>query len=166
MVPNKKTQFSTQLSYDDYHARQIILLNSILNVLKRSYEIVTHKQSLILEARWDELYEISKTQQEVGVAFNGILQELNAFEQANVAYKERVDANVSSLKHMIKSLIMNYKEIESINIKLLNDNMYVARQKVEKVFNLKPEKPSYDRELKDQNKKIWSYGPVVLDRFV
>jgi predicted chitinase len=60
---------------------------------------------------------------------------------------------------------MEYKEIEALNFKMLKDNLFVTKQKLEKIFNQKPIKDTYTKELKKEE-DIWNNTPVVFDRLI
>ncbi len=150
MVPNKKDSK--------------VLLNALLEVLNRMKTIVKEKQLMIINAKWSELNTLSEEQQTVSSALNELLSRMT-YNRAKGINRDDCDSDISEMKLRIKQLIMSYKEVESVNIKLLNDVMFATKQKVEKIYNLKPDSPTYTKEANISSKEVWREGPVMLDRF-
>ncbi|MCK4796075.1 MAG: hypothetical protein KAT05_01770, partial [Spirochaetes bacterium] len=65
----------------------------------------------------------------------------------------------------LRDKIREYNEKEELNTKLLNDVLFIAKQKVEKFFNSYIKKATYSRKTINES-NLWNDNPIMLDKFV
>ena len=136
-------------------------LKTLVNIFEKLRIIAKNKQKTILEQKWEELYSISEEQKEANLYFDKTMKFLeidNSQDKNNGNESEKI-------KKEIKDIMMNYKEIENTNLRLLNDSFFFAKQKVEKIFNKKLNNDTYNKDLK-MVKDLWDNSPIILDRFI
>ncbi|HQB62295.1 MAG TPA: hypothetical protein PK899_11645, partial [Spirochaetota bacterium] len=73
------------------------------------------------------------------------------------------NSDIQTLKREIKELIAGYKEVENTNARLINDNLFVVKQKFEKLYNKKGRKETYEKDL-NKNSMIFDNRSIVLNR--
>lgn len=141
--------------------RYISNLKTLLCIFEKLKAIAENKQKTILEQKWDELYSISEEQKEINSYFDKTMK----FLELDKEMLESNNKEIAKVKNEIKNIMMNYKEIENTNLRLMNDSFYFAKQKVEKIFNKKLNNETYNKELK-MVKDLWDKTPIILDRFI
>ncbi|OHD25868.1 MAG: hypothetical protein A2Y34_15315 [Spirochaetes bacterium GWC1_27_15] len=135
-------------------------LKIILNIFEKLKIIAEDKQKNILSQKWDEVYIISEEHQKINQDFDKIMKDFGDFK-TSVAIN---DTEIKNLKSQLKERVMEYKEMENLNIKLLNDALFFAKQKVEKIFNKKG-KDTYTKDLK-KTTALWEDTAIIFDKFI
>jgi hypothetical protein len=139
-------------------------LKTLVNIFDKLLVIASEKQGLILSLSWDELYAKSSEQQELNRFFDVTMKSYgNKFlSEDNLAIQ---DKEIASLKNELKLKIMEYKDIENLNFRLLKDAFFVAKNKVEKIFNKKVTNDTYTKDLK-KTQELWDSTPIVFNRMI
>ena len=149
------------MAKENFQLKYLSNLKTLLNIFVKLRLIAKNKQKIILEQKWEELYSISEEQKEANLYFDKTMKFLeidNSQDKNNGNESEKI-------KKEIKDIMMNYKEIENTNLRLLNDSFFFAKQKVEKIFNKKLNNDTYNKDLK-MVKDLWDNSPIILDRFI
>ena len=128
----------------------IIKLKSILlsfaTILEKLLAISVNKQQAILEQNWNEVFLLTNDQEEVATFINEKDAELM---QMLHTVGKNPDDKLDELKFKIRELIACYRETESLNAKMMSDNMFAVKQKFEKLYNLK-NNDVYTKDMKKQ----------------
>ena len=142
---------------DNYN--QINNLKNVITIFEKLNSIANEKREKILSSDWDCVHKISVEHQAVNEEFDKLMKKI---ELKNT----KTDNNeVENLKQKIKTIIMDYKETETLNLKLLNDNMFTAKQKLEKIYNVLPADLTYSKNLKKKN-ELWDGRPLVFNGLI
>jgi len=140
----------------------ISTLKTIKNILSELFSLCKKKQESILEQDWRLLLEISERQQSINNDFDIILNKLLNFTHFN---NEKEANEVLKIKNSIKEKINEYKELETLNKKLLKDAFYAAKQKAEKFFDSAYLDDTYTKDFK-KDVTIWGNNPIMLDKTI
>ena len=135
-------------------------LTTLINIFKELSIISTKIQRNILKQNWQNLYKLAAKQEQLNLYFYKTISNLDTND--NNSFKR--DTEIINLKNILKEKIKEYKETENINAKLLRDSLFIAKQKVEKFYNLNSEKETYSKEMK-KDTNLWNNKPVMLDSF-
>ena len=132
----------------------IIRLKSILlsfaTILEKLLEISVKKQQAILEQNWSEVFLLTNEQQDVAKFINEKDAEL---VQVMSMVGSQQDDKLDDLKSRIRELIGCYKETESLNAKMMDDNMFAVKQKFEQLYNVR-EDNVYTKDMKKQKSEF------------
>ena len=148
MVPEKLS--------DQNYKSIIESLNQILYQLKQSS---LEKQNVILKQDWTRLRALSEEQDEL-LSFLDVKQ-----KKLSLYDDQRNNGSLKDIHLTIKKSIDDYREIEADNIRMLNDTLFVAKQKVEKIFRKQSGQKTYSKDLKKES-NLWNNNPAVLDKFI
>ena len=138
------------------------ILVSLLCIFEKLIEITKEKQKSILNQDWNNVFLLANEQAEVVDFFNKKDRELKEFSSF---LKKIDDKDINNLKQKLKEYVKNYKETENLNSQLLNDHLFTAKQKLEKLFNIKVKNNTYTRDKKKSN-ELWDNNSVVLNKIV
>lgn len=142
----------------------IILLKTFSNILNHLKSTSIDKQKSILDQDWDTLASIVQKQEQLKKYIEEnqrALDELSSNDSSLVKLLQG-EPECKTLTKVLQATLEEYREIEKINVKLLNDALYCAKQKVTRLFKLKP-KSTYSKSL-NKDVALWSENPVLLDR--
>lgn len=143
-------------SEDDLYTRSNI--DTLINVFNELIKLSEKKQQVILESNWEELGALSKQQQEA----SGFLDSaINALQKTAGCIDRTVMAKRSDLRKMIEI----YSDQESLNARLLDDQLYIARKKVEHYLDKPANKTTYTAN--HHKATIFTHDrPIILNEFV
>jgi hypothetical protein len=139
------------------------VLKTLLNIFNELKIISIEKKKNIMEQNWELLYMNSGEHQKINQHFDELMKSIS--QNSDFKAEISVDPELRELKKQIRQKLMEYKEIESLNFKMLKDNLFVTKQKLEKIFNQKPIKDTYTKELKKEE-EIWNNSPVIFNRLI
>ena len=146
---------------EDYSIQLKSILLSFINIFEKLLEVSVKKQQAIVEQKWNEVFLLTNEQEEIAEFINKKDGELQKVLKTANAMK---NSGFDMLKSKIRELIGCYKEVENLNTKLLNDNLFVVKQKFEKIYNIRNDKEPYSKDLK-KNKNVIENRSLVLNRF-
>lgn len=138
------------------------ILVSLLCIFEKLIEITREKQTFILNQDWNNVFMLSNEQSDV---INFLNKKDNELKQFSSFLKNIEDKEINNLKQKLKEYVKEYKEIESLNVQLLNDHLFTAKQKLENLFNIKSKNDTYTREMKKVS-DLWDNNSVVLNKIV
>jgi len=138
-------------------------LKTLINIFDKLLFVSTEKQKAIIEQKWDDLNLLSNENQKLN----------NIFDETMMVYQNKFDLSnnfdddleIQLQKKVLKEAVLKYKEVESFNFKLLKDAFFLAKLKVEKIFNKKVGNDTYNRDLK-VSQELWDNSPCVLDKII
>lgn len=166
MVPEKDNSFSEQL----------ILYDSLLNIFQRVYLLAQEKREAIAEQMWGKLTAITTEQNELRELLSDVERKLEQFciNDKKINRNKEVNADkvieelIREKKRLIKEKILAYKEVESVNVMLLKDSLYLAKIKASKLFQNMPFNGNTYSDQKQGHKKekVGSAAPVIFDRMI
>lgn len=141
-----------------------ILLKTFLNILNHLKTTSIEKQKSILDQDWDKLSEIAQKQEQLKQYIEENQRALDDLSSKDSQLFKAIKSEPENkaLSTALQNTLNEYREIEKTNVKLLNDALYCARQKVTRLFKLKP-KCTYSKSL-NQDVALWSENPVLLDK--
>jgi hypothetical protein len=141
------------------------VLKTLNNIFEELLKIAKDMQKSILSQNWDRIYDLSRKQEELNLYFNNslITMEHNDPKKYSNDLTKDEQIEISLLRSRLKTKISKYKDIELINAKLLNDNLFVAKHKVDNIFNTGNKKDTYNKEMKKES-ELWEDKPVMLSK--
>ncbi len=152
---------AVNLSIDQTIQLKSILL-SLLCIFEKLIEITNEKQKFILNQDWNNVFLLANEQREVVNFLNQKDKELREFSN----FLKRVDdKNINEMKQKLKEYVKEYKNKENLNAQLLSDHLFTAKQKLEKLFNIKVKNDTYTRDMKKVN-DMWDNSSIVLNKIV
>jgi len=111
---------------------------------------------------WNNVFYLANEQAEIVEFLNKKDNELKEFYGV---LKKIEDKDIINLKKKLKEMVEEYKQMEYTNSQLLNDHLFTAKQKLEKLFNIKGNNDTYTREMK-KTSNIWENSSVVLNKVI
>ncbi len=141
------------------------ILKTLLNLLRELLILCSRKQKCILNQNWDDLTEIAEKQAEINKNFDVELTKILKYNLNNISDRENLkqDNEIKTMRKELKLKISQYKETELLNKKLLKDAFFIAKQKVDKIFNNNTNGETY---TKNSPRDIWGDKPVMLDKLI
>ncbi|MBP7554181.1 MAG: hypothetical protein KA885_12215, partial [Spirochaetes bacterium] len=136
------------------------ILASFLVILKKLTLLSVRKQEAILKQNWNDVFIIANEMEEIADFVNKKDGELVNIIKITDIFS---NSDIQAVKKEIKELIIGYKEVENTNARLLNDNLFVVKQKFEKLYNKKGRKDTYEKDLNKKN-MIFDNRSIVLNR--
>lgn len=136
------------------------ILASFMLILKKLTLLSVKKQEAILKQNWNDVFIIANEMEEIADFVNKKDGELVNIIKITDMF---TNSDIQALKKEIKELIIGYKEVENTNARLLNDNLFVVKQKFEKLYNKKGRKETYEKDLNKKN-MIFDNRSIVLNR--
>ena len=128
-------------------------ITTLINIINKYLDLAYIKQKIILDQDFTKLNKISIEQKEISIIFDNAIKEVSN-NKINNPDKEK-----------IKKLLNEYRDIEKINTKMLNDSLFAAKHKAEKLFNLTNFNDTYKMNEKKVS-KLWNDAPFVLNEFI
>ena len=153
----RMVQKSTFQNIDIFFKSELDTLNNILSQL---ISIAFDMQQNILKQKWNKVFELAESQKEVNCFFDEAIKDIKTNFQNN----KNKNNEITKIKDELINKIARYKELEFINAKLLDDSLYTAKQKINKIFKAE-EKRTYSKNIKKES-NLWSNSPIILDSFV
>lgn len=138
------------------------ILVSLLCIFEKLIELTKEKQKSILNMDWNNVFLIANEQAEIVNFLNKKDKELKEFYSV---LKKIEDKDIVSIKQKLKEYVEQYKQMENTNSQLLSDHLFTAKQKLEKLFNIKINNDTYTRDMKKIN-NIWENSAVVLNKVI
>jgi hypothetical protein len=130
-------------------------LSSLLNLINNYNEVAEEMQNSIKNQEWQKVYSLAYEQNTLNTALTGIINNIDKVETSE-------NEEITTLKNSIKTEIKKFKEIQAVNSRLIQDNLYAAKLKTKKVFK-NSESESYDKDLKI-NGNFWKNKPLILNK--
>ena len=147
-----------QIKTEESVIRLKSILLSFATILDKLLAISVNKQNAILEQNWNEVFLLTNEQQDVAKFINDKDTEL--VQVLNMVGMQQ-DSKLDDLKSRIRELIACYKETESLNAKMMDDNMFIVKQKFEQLYNVK-EDNLYTKDMKKQ-KSDFGRKPMLIN---
>ncbi|MBP5706991.1 MAG: hypothetical protein J6W76_06870 [Spirochaetales bacterium] len=139
-----------QIKTEESVIRLKSILLSFATILDKLLAISINKQNAILEQNWSEVFLLTNEQQDVAKFINEKDAEL---VQVMSMVGSQQDDKLDDLKSRIRELIGCYKETESLNAKMMDDNMFAVKQKFEQLYNVR-EDNVYTKDMKKQKSEF------------
>lgn len=132
-----------------------VQLKILLNQFVHMKNLAKEKQQCIIENDWSKLADIVHEQ-------NTLKKDIENCGKNSLSAKTNDE---DEMRRNIKKEINAYKEIETINVRLLKDALYLAKLKASKLFNLPLEEETYTADSA-LNATLLQNRPLVMDSFV
>ncbi len=139
-----------QIKTEESVIRLKSILLSFATILDKLLAISINKQNVILEQNWSEVFLLTNEQQDVAKFINEKDADL---VQVMSMVGSQQDDKLDDLKSRIRELIGCYKETESLNAKMMDDNMFAVKQKFEQLYNVR-EDNVYTKDMKKQKSEF------------
>ena len=133
-----------QIKTEESVIRLKSILLSFATILDKLLAISINKQNAILEQNWSEVFLLTNEQQDVAKFINEKDADL---VQVMSMVGSQQDDKLDDLKSRIRELIGCYKETESLNAKMMDDNMF------EQLYNVR-EDNVYTKDMKKQKSEF------------
>ncbi|HBD96180.1 MAG: hypothetical protein A2015_07145 [Spirochaetes bacterium GWF1_31_7] len=150
MVPDNTTLFTINASYQ-----------SLVTLFEKMNDITSEKKDTIISGDWGKLTEIVSSQNELKIHL-----EKEEHTIASLGGNSISDQKISIQKNRIKQLIKQYREAETINIRLLKDSLYLAKLKANKIFKIPFDDETYSPVHTKKNEAIGRSGPIMFDQLI
>ncbi|MCG8571544.1 MAG: hypothetical protein MJB14_15520 [Spirochaetes bacterium] len=134
-------------------------MESISNVLAQMKAKSKEKQKIILNQDWQQLKILTEEQNQL-LAYLENLQSKMGNMIDDYCRDSRKD-----FRYILKTDIEEYQEVEKSNIKMLNDQLFVAQEKVNHLFKNTAHKKTYNREMKKET-NLFDRDSGVLDKVI
>ena len=139
-----------QIKTEESVIRLKSILLSFATILDKLMAISINKQNAILEQNWSEVFLLTNEKEDVAKFINEKDAEL---VQVMSMVGSQQDDKLDDLKSRIRELIGCYKETESLNAKMMDDNMFAVKQKFEQLYNVR-EDNVYTKDMKKQKSEF------------
>ncbi len=155
MVPNNSTK-----------KYSLSTLKTLTNIFDELLIIADEKKENIILQNWDKIYELANKQEDINQHFDlSMLHENQNYTNLDKKDIPKKNLEILDLQIKLRDKIREYNEKEELNTKLLNDVLFIAKQKVEKFFNSYIKKATYSRKTINES-NLWNDNPIMLDKFV
>ncbi|MBR3732734.1 MAG: hypothetical protein IKQ61_07340 [Spirochaetales bacterium] len=146
-----------QIKTEESVIRLKSILLSFATILDKLLAISVNKQQAILEQNWNEVFLLTNEQQDVAKFINEKDAELvTVMNMAGTQHDDKLD----ELKSRIRELIGCYRETESLNAQMMDDNMFIVRQKFEQMYNVR-EDSVYTKDMKKQKNDFGKQAMLI-----
>ena len=140
-----------------------VLLKLFDSMIEKCYEQRKH----ILTKNYEGLVQIVYQIEEDMKFINEIDSKLETYSVIPDFSNYMNDSEVILFKLQIREKIDKYREVETLNAKLMRDIMNFNKEKIKALLNTDiVESNTYDNKLKNKEEKIWNDTPVVFDNFI
>lgn len=138
-------------------------LHTLMNIFDSLQNISKEKQSYILSQKWDELTDITMRQEDILQYIDDTQRKIQILSLQEEFKKADKNADIIFKKLQIKEKIQKYQNSENLNVKLLDDVFFTAKQKIKHFTNTHEEDKCYTKDVK---KNLWGKRPLILDKYI